>query len=109
MMPTFSPGMNIILGDCLSIRLRLLSLQRGDVVTFLKPTGREISVCKRIIGLLGDIICVNPDDPTSVDHIIVPNGHVWVQGDNGPFSLDSRAYGPVPLALIRSKIIARVG
>ena len=32
--------------------------------------------------------------------IQVPEGHVWVEGDNQGWSRDSRFYGPVPMALI---------
>ena len=38
----------------------------------------------------------------------VPLGHCWVLGDNLPESRDSRMYGPIPLALIKGKVIARV-
>lgn len=38
----------------------------------------------------------------------VPEGHCWLLGDNMPESRDSREYGPVPLALIRGKVIAKV-
>lgn len=38
----------------------------------------------------------------------VPEGHCWMGGDNIPESIDSKVYGPVPLALIRGKILARV-
>ena len=38
----------------------------------------------------------------------VPEGHCWLAGDNLPDSRDSRDYGPLPLALIKGKVIARV-
>ena len=38
----------------------------------------------------------------------VPEGHCWVLGDNLSESRDSRLYGPVPLALIKGKIVAKV-
>ena len=38
----------------------------------------------------------------------VPDGHCWVLGDNLPESRDSRFYGPVPLALVKGKVIAKV-
>jgi signal peptidase I len=38
----------------------------------------------------------------------VPRGHVWLEGDNARNSTDSRAYGPVPAALLRGRVVARV-
>lgn len=38
----------------------------------------------------------------------VPEGHIWLQGDNLTASLDSRQYGPVPLALVRGRVILQV-
>ena len=38
----------------------------------------------------------------------MPDGHCWLLGDNLPDSRDSRVYGPVPLALIKGKVIARL-
>lgn len=38
----------------------------------------------------------------------MPEGHCWVLGDNLPESRDSRVYGPLPLALITAKGVARV-
>jgi inner membrane protease subunit 1 len=35
----------------------------------------------------------------------VPEGHVWVSGDNLPYSRDSRFHGPLPMALIRGKTL----
>lgn len=38
----------------------------------------------------------------------VPQGHCWVVGDNLAASRDSRIFGPIPLALISGKVIAKV-
>ena len=38
----------------------------------------------------------------------MPQGHCWLIGDNVDASRDSRFYGPLPLALIKGKVIARV-
>lgn len=38
----------------------------------------------------------------------MPEGHCWILGDNLPFSRDSRFYGPLPLALVQGKVIAKV-
>ena len=35
----------------------------------------------------------------------VPEGHVWLAGDNLSRSRDSRFYGPVPFAMIESKLL----
>lgn len=37
----------------------------------------------------------------------VPDGHVWLVGDNLPWSRDSREYGPVPMGLIVGKVLAK--
>ena len=38
----------------------------------------------------------------------MPQGHCWIVGDNLVASRDSRYFGPVPLGLIRGKVIASV-
>ncbi|KIW21164.1 signal peptidase I [Exophiala spinifera] len=43
-----------------------------------------------------------PAEPTMVQ---VPEGHVWVAGDNLAYSRDSRFYGPLPMALIQGKCL----
>jgi Signal peptidase, peptidase S26 len=40
--------------------------------------------------------------------LVVPKGHVWVEGDNPLLSIDSRHYGPVPLELLEGKLLWRL-
>lgn len=39
--------------------------------------------------------------------VIVPVGHVWIEGDNSENSIDSRSYGPIPMGLIQSRAAIR--
>ncbi|EPX72496.1 inner membrane peptidase complex catalytic subunit [Schizosaccharomyces octosporus yFS286] len=105
MMPTLNSGGEFVLLDKYHGRLgRCCTV--GDMVVAAKPTGPRQYVCKRIIGMPGDVVFA---DPLVSDHKIkVPKGHVWLAGDNVMHSLDSRIYGPVPMGLIKAKVIARV-
>lgn len=40
--------------------------------------------------------------------ITVPRGHVWLEGDNFQNSSDSRIYGPVPMGLVKSRVVCRL-
>lgn len=73
---------------------------RGDVVVFTSPRDQRSKVVKRLIGLPGDWIQV----PETADIRQIPQGHCWVEGDNGSVSFDSRDYGPVPLGLMRGRV-----
>ena len=109
--PSMVPTMSVN-GECV-IEQRWIKpgqLGRGDLVTFISPLDPRRMVCKRLIGLPGDIVCVDPTGrlAPSTEHVVVPKGHIWVSGDNADLSRDSRNYGPVSMALIRGKLIARV-
>ncbi len=95
--------------------------RRGDIV--LIDSGGEYFV-KRVIAVGGDEIAVfGPqlwvngvlfDEPyTEVDGEAVvqpervPEGSVWVMGDNRPMSEDSRDWGAVPETALRGRIVLR--
>ena len=40
-----------------------------------------------------------------VDGFKVPLNHVWIEGDNKEISYDSRKHGPIPISLIKGKVI----
>lgn len=110
MLPTFASSGDIVIEDKLSLRLNPSGLARGDLVVLRSPIHPTAIICKRVIGLPGDVICVDPSGQKapSTEHVLVPKGHIWVCGDNMANSRDSRDYGPVPMALICSRIFARV-
>ena len=77
-------------------------LSIGDVVVLQHPH-RTGTVCKRVVGLPGDTV-LRPRQGL----LVIPNGHVWVEGDNPANSSDSRNYGTVPMALIQGRVVGRV-
>ncbi|KAL2135071.1 hypothetical protein VTI74DRAFT_9887 [Chaetomium olivicolor] len=106
MLPTFE-----VLGEWLLVS-KLHRFGRGitigDVVAYNIPINEEVGV-KRVLGLPGDYVLMdNPGEGGSGSMIQVPKGHCWIVGDNLVASRDSRYFGPVPLALIRGKVIATV-
>jgi inner membrane protease subunit 1 len=101
--------------------------KRGDLVFAISPTDPGATVCKRVIGVEGDVIEVevrrNVNEEihrmVGVEMIVgrkkgegewvkVPKGMVWLAGDNMSNSTDSRVYGPVPLGMIKGQVLARV-
>lgn len=120
MLPTMLGTTEIILENTWTLRRNRFNIQRGDLVTHRSMYDPTKYVCKRVIGLPGDTVCVYPEKAlnltdqvkpgywSEVDHVIVPAGHVWVSGDNALNSRDSREFGPIPMGLVRGKVFARV-
>lgn len=104
-------------------------IQRGDVITFWKPHKRSEVSIKRVVGVEGDTVyphrgyacdpavvnsrrvegwdglgtrewALGGDGEVEVGKIVVPRGHVWVEGDNWRRSYDSCDFGPVSLGLV---------
>jgi len=40
--------------------------------------------------------------------VTVPEGHLWLEGDNPLYSIDSRHYGPIPITHVRGRVVARL-
>ncbi|KAJ0056183.1 hypothetical protein NL108_003484 [Boleophthalmus pectinirostris] len=84
----------------------LYKIQKGDIVIAKSPYDPTMNICKRVIGLEGDMVSTRSDICTS--HTYVPKGHVWLEGDNLRNSTDSRNYGPVPYGLIRGRVCLKL-
>ncbi len=40
--------------------------------------------------------------------VTVPEGHLWLEGDNPVYSIDSRQYGPIAITSVRGRVVARL-
>lgn len=100
-------------------------IQVGDLVTFDSVIRPGENVLKRVLGMEGDYILRDTPESgsdamiqVSMSHADlayfvlikekVPKGHCWVVGDNMEVSRDSRMFGPLPMALIKGKIIYKI-
>lgn len=98
-------------------RIPYSDIRRGDIVIVSSLKDPNVVICKRVLALEGDIITESRvkkkneggyrDNLKSRSNHHVPRGHVWLEGDNKSSSLDSRTYGPVPLGLVRSRVIGK--
>lgn len=82
------------------------SLRRGMVVVYKSPHNPERWGVKRVIALQGDKITPKPGHPGGSEPLIVPWGHVWVEGDveDRDKSLDSNWFGPISRNLVLGRV-----
>jgi signal peptidase I len=116
MQPNLYQGYRVVI-EKVSYRFHLP--RRGDIVVADRP-GEEVSLIKRVIGLPGETIEVRDghvmidgqpiEEPWVADFggpdygpKEVPEGYVFILGDNRPVSRDSRSIGPVPLSTIEGR------
>ena len=69
-------------------------------------------MCKRVMAKEGETVRTfaraTPAPGERPRLVVVPMGHIWLQGDNVNNSSDSREYGPVPVALLRGRVDYRI-
>lgn len=123
-----------IVGEKLSLRLG--PPQAGDIVTFADPEDPSQTLIKRVVATGGQTVSLeggrvvvdgvaldepyaaglpsepigghgsNLDGPVSYPYE-VPEGYLWVMGDNRTNSLDSRYFGAVPVSSVTSRAVFR--
>ncbi len=116
-------------GDVVLVSRRppdVTDLERGDLVVFRWP-GDRVRTLKRVVAVGGESLVVRDGvlyvddqpvrepyvDPATVDGyysqtFTVPEGSVFVLGDNRGNSLDSRDHGPVNSSQLLGRVLFRV-
>ncbi|KAF3624406.1 putative protein yippee-like isoform X1 [Capsicum annuum] len=109
MSPTFNPhdsSMRSLTRDFVVVEklcLEKYKFSLGDVVVFSSPTNHKEKNMKRITALPGDLVST-----PHYDAVVISEGHCWVEGDNQAWSLDSRSFGPIPLGLVRGRVLVEL-
>ncbi|XP_004519204.1 mitochondrial inner membrane protease subunit 1 [Ceratitis capitata] len=126
--PSMEPTLhskNVLLTERITTRFH--NPRRGDIIIAISPTDPKQYICKRIVGIPGDRIVLKnntTDTKTEEDALTaaaskkqklkelqdeyVPRGCIWIEGDNSENSADSRYYGPIPLGLVKSRVVCRL-
>lgn len=105
MLPTISWDKEaVLISNFFHRRGRNISV--GDVISFEHPVRPGYKSIKRVIGMPGDFVCRDTPGKGKGWLVQVPEGSCWVTGDNLGASRDSRMFGPIPLALVRGKVVA---
>lgn len=118
MKPNFHGG-DYILTSKITYKFR--QPERGDVIVFKSPKNPDIDYIKRVIGLPGETLMIKdgdvyinnqliPENYTATETnvwqrgfineeepITIPQGYLFVMGDNRKNSSDSRMFGPIPM------------
>jgi len=119
MRPTLDNG-EFVLVSKLSYH-QLSGYERGDIIVFHFPVNPREELVKRIIGLPGDHVMVQEQklyvngqllDELYIEHAplysgewIVPEGHLFVLGDNRNNSNDSKDWGMLPMENVIGKAV----
>jgi signal peptidase I len=118
MQPTLQDGEFVLVNK---LAYRTGAYSRGDIIVFRSPTTADLDLIKRVVGLPGDQVVVENGDvrvngqtlnepyinaaPNYNGSWQVPEGHLFVLGDNRNNSSDSHQWGFLPVQNVIGKAI----
>lgn len=130
MEPTLMIGDRVVVNK---LSYRAHEVNRGDVVVFHRPPrapsgpGEPAQLIKRVIGLPGETLVARNgqifiDDKRLVEPYLpegtptydmdnpikIPEGQIWVMGDNRTHSGDSRYFGPIDIDSIIGRAFLKI-
>ncbi|KAI4298240.1 hypothetical protein L6164_031821 [Bauhinia variegata] len=107
MLPTLG-STNYLIYETISTRCD--NIRPGDIVIVRSVENPRKYTTKRLIGMEGDTVTylVDPKESDKCETVVIPKGHIWVQGDNIYDSNDSRKFGPVPYGLLIGKAFWKI-
>ncbi|CAK9075807.1 unnamed protein product [Durusdinium trenchii] len=111
MTPTLNPQESLVdrcFRDYVLVH-RNAELRKGDIV-LLRARAVELSshrdpgtnelIVKRLVAQEREVVSAHSG------RLFVPEGHCWVEGDNGRLSVDSRSFGAVPSGLLEGLVLS---
>jgi signal peptidase I len=123
MVPTLEVGDRVLASKFI---YRVFEPERGDIVVFDSVDEDDQTLIKRVVGVAedeiqvqGGVLYVNDEaqeEPYLNDAdqfrsyygpTVVPEGHIFVMGDNRGNSADSRVFGPLPLENLKGEAFMR--
>ncbi|MFZ1040789.1 MAG: signal peptidase I [Anaerolineales bacterium] len=118
MLPTLHDGEFVLVNK---LAYRIGSPTRGDIIVFQSTTEKDLDLIKRVIGLPGDHIVIGSGEvsvngqtltepyiaaaPNYPGEWNVPNGYLFVLGDNRNDSSDSHVWGFLPIQNVIGKAL----
>ena len=118
MVPTLQDGEYILVSK---LSYKMGTPARGDIIVFALPTDQRQDLIKRVIGLPGETISIRDgvvsvngvaltepyiaQQPNYADEWTVPEGQLYVLGDNRNDSKDSHQWGLLPMENIIGKAV----
>jgi len=99
----------VVVGDIVAFQVDVQGVQRGFVKRVVAVAGQTIQVTGGVVLVdgapLDESAYVATAPPYAVPPTLVPDGHVYVLGDNRDDSIDSHDFGPVSLASITGVVV----